>query len=128
MAPATSGIRLVDTSSSHELCEHTLTIAQQVLKPNGYLVMKIFQGVGVQPLLREVQQSFLQTRTLKPTSTRGESMETFIIAHRKKFEDKKNTSSQPASQPSTTRPEEAKLAQPAITPMPTPTRTGSSRR
>jgi spermidine synthase len=39
MAPATSGIKTLDTSASHELCEHAFHIAQRVLKPNGTLVM-----------------------------------------------------------------------------------------
>jgi len=58
---------------------------------------KIFQGAGFSPLFKEVQASFLQARTLKPTSTRFESVETFIIAQRKKFPDKmgKNSAAAP---------------------------------
>jgi len=51
-------------------------------------LQKIFQGAGFSPLFKEVQSSFLQARTLKPTSTRFESVETFIIAQRKKFPEK----------------------------------------
>ena len=124
MAPSTSGIKMLDANSSHELCQQALDVAHKVLKPNGTLVMvplsraeahetralpipsrsslssplsadcvclcgqKIFQGAGFSPLFKQVQASFLSTHTLKPVSTRGESVETFIIAQRRKFPDK----------------------------------------
>ena len=39
MAPSTSGIKLLDANSSHELCHQALQIAKLILKPNGTLVM-----------------------------------------------------------------------------------------
>lgn len=39
MAPSTSGIKMLDANSSHELCQHALDIAHKVLKPNGTLIM-----------------------------------------------------------------------------------------
>lgn len=39
MAPNTTGIKVLDANSSHELCTHALDIAQTILKPNGTLVM-----------------------------------------------------------------------------------------
>jgi len=55
---------------------------------------KVFQGSGFNPLLRDVQSAFLHTRTFKPTSTRGESVETFIIAQKRKFKNKEANAEQ----------------------------------
>jgi 23S rRNA (uridine2552-2'-O)-methyltransferase len=85
MAPATSGIRSVDAAGSAELCEAALGLARKVLKPQGSLVMKIFHGPSFAPLLKQVQSEFLNTHTIKPEAARSESMETFIVAQRKKF-------------------------------------------
>jgi hypothetical protein len=85
MAPATSGIRSVDAAGSAELCEAALGLARRVLKPQGSLVMKIFHGPSFAPLLKQVQSEFLNTHTIKPEAARSESMETFIVAQRKKF-------------------------------------------
>jgi 23S rRNA U2552 (ribose-2'-O)-methylase RlmE/FtsJ len=39
MAPNTSGIKLLDTNASNELCEQALLVAHKILKPNGTLIM-----------------------------------------------------------------------------------------
>lgn len=101
MAPSTSGIGSVDAAASAELCEAALGLAQQVLKPNGSLVMKIFHGSSFAPLLRQVQQGFLSTKTIKPEATRGESIETFIVAQRKRFAPQQHQPKQAAQQQTT---------------------------
>jgi len=92
MAPSTSGIKLLDANASHELCEQAIQIAQTVLKPHGTLVMKVFHGSGFAPVLKRVQSCFGQTHTVKPASTRGESVETFIVGRNFKPKGNKNTS------------------------------------
>jgi len=84
MAPATTGNRAVDAARSHALCETALWIAQQVLKPGGSFVCKIFQGSEFSVFNQAVKASFDQSRIFKPRSSRKTSKEIFIIGIRKR--------------------------------------------
>src|SRR5690606_28845787 len=48
MAPNMSGMRAVDQPRSMYLAELALALAEEVLKPGGALVVKLFQGEGFQ--------------------------------------------------------------------------------
>jgi 23S rRNA (uridine2552-2'-O)-methyltransferase len=79
-APATSGSRTIDTSRSHELAEAVVDYAESALIAGGALTLKIFQGDGSASLLKRMKAFFETTKSFKPQSCRGNSMETYYIA------------------------------------------------
>lgn len=78
-APSTTGNRSVDTLRSEGLVESILTLLPVMLKPEGNLVMKIFQGGGQQAILKQMRSMFKTTKNLKPKACRKDSFETFLI-------------------------------------------------
>lgn len=79
MAPNTSGIRSVDHARSVELCFKALQVAEQVLKPGGAFVCKVFQGADSHELSTALKACFHEVRNAKPKSSRDESVEFFMI-------------------------------------------------
>jgi 23S rRNA (uridine2552-2'-O)-methyltransferase len=82
MAPKTTGIRDADQAHSIGLVEEALALALELLGPDGVFVAKVFQGRGIDELLRTVQRAFFESKVLKPEATREGSREVFIIAKR----------------------------------------------
>lgn len=85
MAPKTSGIIFRDQVLSEELCQKVIDLSDVLLKPNGHLVMKLFQGGGTKHIELEIKKRFAKHQMLKPSSTRKESKEIFIIGLKKKL-------------------------------------------
>jgi 23S rRNA (uridine2552-2'-O)-methyltransferase len=84
MAPATSGNKHVDNARSFSLCQAALSLAQNMLKPGGSFVCKIFQGEDFKAFSDSVKGSFNKTRIFKPQSSRKASREIYIIGLGKK--------------------------------------------
>jgi 23S rRNA (uridine2552-2'-O)-methyltransferase len=80
MAPATSGIRSADSARSELLFEQALRIVERVLRPGGHFLGKIFQGSGFHTLLLEVKKTFTKVKVVKPSASRKESKEIYILA------------------------------------------------
>jgi 23S rRNA (uridine2552-2'-O)-methyltransferase len=80
MAPNISGIRTVDQALSMELAELAERAADRWLKPGGRLVVKIFQGEGVEGWTRDLRKKFAKIRTLKPKASRPDSREVYLVA------------------------------------------------
>lgn len=80
MAPNTSGVKSVDQPRSMYLVELTLELAQRVLKPNGTMVVKVFQGEGFDTFLRLCRQHFDRVVSRKPDASRPRSREIYIVA------------------------------------------------
>lgn len=80
MAPNISGNRAVDQPRSLALAEHALEFARLVLRPGGSLLVKLFQGAGVDDLVAELRGAFGVVRTLKPRASRAESREIYVLA------------------------------------------------
>lgn len=80
MAPNTSGMSAVDQPRMMYLCELAVDFALQVLKPNGALIMKVFQGEGSQELRATMQKQFNKIKSIKPKASRARSKEMFWIA------------------------------------------------
>jgi 23S rRNA (uridine2552-2'-O)-methyltransferase len=87
MAPATIGLKHVDAARSFLLCETALRTAEQVLKPGGHFVVKIFQGEDFKAFCDRVKTRFDRMHIFKPQSSRKGSKEIFIIGLGKKQED-----------------------------------------
>ena len=84
MAPATTGHKDVDAARSYSLCETALSIGQNVLRPGGSFVCKIFQGPDFDAFSQAVKAGFKELRIFKPRSSRKASREIFIIGRGKK--------------------------------------------
>jgi 23S rRNA (uridine2552-2'-O)-methyltransferase len=78
-APATTGHREVDAAQSMALADCVLEIARACLKPNGNLVVKIFQGSGEREYLVLLRKLFRIAKGFKPLASRSESFETYFI-------------------------------------------------
>ncbi len=80
MAPDTSGVRSADQARSEALLERALFIAESTLMPGGHFVGKLFQGPDFQRLIKHARAEFSEVRTLKPESSRKESIEQYLVA------------------------------------------------
>ena len=80
MSPNISGIRAVDQALSMELAELAELAADKWLKTNGRLVIKIFQGEGVEGWLPQIRKKYGKVRLLKPKASRADSREVYLVA------------------------------------------------
>jgi len=80
MAPNITGVKAVDQPKSIYLLELAIDLADQVLKPGGSLLMKVFQGEGFQSLLADLRQRYQKVITRKPDASRSRSSEVFLLA------------------------------------------------
>jgi 23S rRNA (uridine2552-2'-O)-methyltransferase len=84
MAPNMSGVRTVDQARAMHLADLALDAAVRWLKPGGHLVVKIFQGEGVDAWLSEVRKRFAKAQLVKPKASRSESREVYGLAQGRK--------------------------------------------
>jgi 23S rRNA (uridine2552-2'-O)-methyltransferase len=80
MAPNMSGNRTVDQARAMHLADLALEAAGRWLKPGGDLVVKIFQGEGVDTWMEQVRQRFAKAQLVKPKASRAESREVYGFA------------------------------------------------
>ncbi len=80
MSPNLSGINSVDQPRSIELAELALDLAKQVLKAQGGLLVKVFQGEGFDAFLLEVRKHFKKVIIRKPKASRDRSNEVYLLA------------------------------------------------
>ncbi len=80
LAPRTSGIHGVDEARSLELAGRALSLALQVLKPSGALVVKVFMGGDFEEFLRTCRRAFRAVRVVRPEASvaRG-SKEVYLV-------------------------------------------------
>ncbi len=82
MAPNITGIRAADQAASMHLAELAAEAAAMYLKRGGHLVVKMFQGEGVDEWLSEQRQRFEKCQFAKPKASRSESREVFAVCQR----------------------------------------------
>ncbi len=75
-----SGMRAVDQPKAMYLVELALDLAQQILKPGGNFVAKVFHGEGFGEYMRLVKGGFERVVTRKPDASRPRSREVYIVA------------------------------------------------
>ena len=80
MAPNTSGIKAVDQPRGLYLAELALDFARQCLRPGGDLLVKVFQGEGLDPFLRRMRAAFATAAPRKPRASRARSAEQYFLA------------------------------------------------
>ncbi len=79
MAPNMSGERSVDQPRAMYLADLALELARRVLRPGGDLLVKTFQGEGVDAYRKEMRQSFRQLLVRKPGASRARSSEVYLL-------------------------------------------------
>ena len=84
LAPATTGIRSVDSSRSFTLFQRALTLADDVLVPGAHFLGKIFQGSGFDEMVKELKSRFDKVKIIRPRATRSQSKEIYLVAMGKK--------------------------------------------
>ncbi len=84
MAPNMSGVESVDIPRAMYLAECALDFALKVIKPEGGLVIKVFQGEGFDSLLKALKQQFKQVVIRKPKASRDRSRELYLVAKGRK--------------------------------------------
>jgi 23S rRNA (uridine2552-2'-O)-methyltransferase len=80
MSPNLSGIDVVDQARSIRLAELALDFAQTHLQPGGNLVVKVFQGAGLDAFQRAVRVHFEKVYLRKPKASRDRSREHYVVA------------------------------------------------
>ena len=80
MSPNISGMKSVDQPRAMYLAELALDFARQVLAPGGTLLVKAFQGEGIDEFRRDLQRSFRTVLTRKPKASRPSSREVYMLA------------------------------------------------
>lgn len=80
MAPNTAGNSAIDQPRMMYLCELAVEFALATLPQGGALIMKVFQGEGMQELRKQMQNDFSKIRSIKPGASRPRSKEMFWIA------------------------------------------------
>lgn len=79
MAPKTSGAKTTDRTRSFELFMGALEVAARVSRPGAHFVGKIFMGGDFPEAKAAVQRHFAQYKATKPSGTRSNSSELYII-------------------------------------------------
>jgi 23S rRNA (uridine2552-2'-O)-methyltransferase len=80
LAPNLTGIRATDQARSMYLAELVLEFACRVLRPGGDLLIKLFQGEGVDAFKRELHARFQKVMVRKPRASRDSSREIYVLA------------------------------------------------
>ena len=84
MAPNISGVGLVDQARSVHLAELAFEFGRKRLKPGGDLLVKMFQGSGVEAFRKDVAQAFGTVAVRKPKASRDRSSEFYLLARGKR--------------------------------------------
>jgi 23S rRNA (uridine2552-2'-O)-methyltransferase len=80
MASPATGHRATDHLRVIELVEAALDLAEDVLKPGGTFLAKVFQGGAGGELVARLKRSFAKVQHVKPKASRPESPEVYVLA------------------------------------------------
>ena len=79
-SPKLCGIKDIDNFRTFDLATAVMNISDNLLKKDGNLIMKAFQGEAYQELISQIKKKFRSVKTTKPNSSRKRSSEMYIIA------------------------------------------------
>jgi len=79
MAPNFTGIREIDQANSVYLVEIVLEAVAKILRPGGSLIVKCFEGSGINELRSRVQGQFRKSFNFKPNASNSRSREIYLI-------------------------------------------------
>jgi 23S rRNA (uridine2552-2'-O)-methyltransferase len=80
VAPNMTGIAVSDQARTMDLAELARDFALLHLKPEGSLLVKIFQGAGYDEYLKSLRRAFVKVVVRKPDASRDESAEQYLLA------------------------------------------------
>jgi len=80
MSPNLSGIADVDQARLLDLALAAAELCRKVLKPDGVFVVKAFHGEAFDALIARLKALFKKVKVVKPSASRGESAETYVVA------------------------------------------------
>jgi 23S rRNA (uridine2552-2'-O)-methyltransferase len=80
VSPNLSGIPLVDQTRGLELALAAVEFCVKALKRDGVFVVKAFHGEAFDELISRLKETFRKVKVIKPTASRGESAETYVVA------------------------------------------------
>lgn len=80
VSPNLSGIGNVDQARALELSAAAIDFCCKALKPDGVFLVKAFQGEAFGELLAHLKRTFTKVKVVKPSASRGESAETYVLA------------------------------------------------
>ena len=80
MAPNISGIATIDQARGAELLQSVLDVCERVLRPEGALLTKLFEGEQVAALRRDCETRFRRCVIRKPKASRARSRESYLLA------------------------------------------------
>lgn len=83
-APMTTGNRTVDTARSEYLVSNVISLAEKILKKNGNLVLKVFQGSSMKEIQDKMKSVFSKVKQIKPKACRNDSFEIYMVGLNKK--------------------------------------------
>ena len=79
-SPNLSGIANVDQARLLELGLAAIELCRKVLKPDGVFLLKAFHGEAFDDVLEQLRRVFAKVKVVKPSASRGESAETYVVA------------------------------------------------
>ena len=80
MSPNLSGIGNVDQARALQLSGAAIDLCRKVLKADGVFLIKAFQVEAFEELVRLLKDRFSKVKVVKPSASRGESRETYLLA------------------------------------------------
>ncbi|TMH94653.1 MAG: RlmE family RNA methyltransferase [Betaproteobacteria bacterium] len=80
LAPNLSGVANVDQARAAELAFAAIDFCRRTLKPDGVFVVKTFHGEAFGEVLARLKREFGKVMVRKPSASRGESSETYVVA------------------------------------------------
>jgi len=84
LAPKTTGVRQVDQERSLELARRAWELAQELLKPGGHFLVKVFEGPDTATLVGLLKKNFRQCHRIKPAGSRQASLELYLLGLKKR--------------------------------------------
>ena len=80
MAPKLSGVRDRDEARSADLVALAMTVAREVLRPGGHLIVKLFTSPTAEQTVVELRSLFDEVQRTRPDATRKGSAEVYALA------------------------------------------------
>jgi 23S rRNA (uridine2552-2'-O)-methyltransferase len=80
MSPDISGNYSVDQARSVWLCENALDVVQEILRPGGHFICKIFEGEDMKSFVEKIKHLFMVVKIFSPEASRKSSSEVYIVA------------------------------------------------
>lgn len=80
MAPNTTGHTATDHMRIVALAELAFVFSTEILEPGGAFIAKVFQGGSERSILAPMKRHFATVRHVKPSASRKESSELYVVA------------------------------------------------